>query len=71
MRSPNYGRRTRPARRRILYVMNVEVAADLVTVTLVGPSQPPITLQARDVGSALTRIELLRQGAWSLPVNPL
>jgi hypothetical protein len=70
MRSPNYGHRTRPAHRRALYVVGIEIGAT-VTVTLAGPHQPAVTIHARDMGSAVTKVELLRHGAWSLPVNPL
>jgi hypothetical protein len=71
-RSPNYGRRTRPPYARALYVVGLRRFADgSLAVALEGERQPMVWLPARDDTSAITQVELVKRGAWSLPVNPM
>jgi hypothetical protein len=68
MRSPNYGKRTRPQHLRTVFLTDVWHQDDGgVVVTLAGPRQRPFSFPASDIGSAVTKIELIRQGAFSIP----
>lgn len=68
MRSPHYGKRTRPPHRRTVFLADAEHRDDgSVVVTLAGPRQRPFSFPASDIGSAVTKIELIRQGAFSIP----
>lgn len=68
-RSPNYGHRTRPPHRRRIFVVGYEPAAAGVRVAVQGERVPLVWLEARDHTDAVVKVELLRQGAFSLPIN--
>lgn len=71
-RSPNYGTRRgpgRPKHTRELYLVGLQRFPDRVEVTVEGPRHPPFTVLARDDTSAITKVELLRRGAWMLPTR--
>lgn len=73
-RSPNYGKgRKRPKHLRRMYLAGFErfPAAGVVVVTMAVDADPPyaFSFPARDDTSAVCKIELLRQGAWSVPMN--
>lgn len=71
-RSPNYGRgRKRPKHLRRMFLGGVERSeAGLIVTMLVDAPRPyAFRFPAADDTSAITKIELLRQGAWSVPVN--
>lgn len=70
--SPNYGARRRPrsTKARELYLIDLERSGATLLVTVAGPRQPPVQFEARDESRAVTMIDLLRQGAFSLPINP-
>lgn len=72
--SPNYGRRranknTRKARN--IYLVGIERHAGQVLVTVAGSRQPPVSFYADDDSDAMTMVQLLKAGAFSLPINPL
>jgi hypothetical protein len=73
MRSPNYGKgRTRPQHVRAVWVAGVKRFADgSLAVAIEGARQPLVWLQAPNDTSAICQVELVKRGAWSLPVNPL
>lgn len=67
-RSPNYGRRrSRHPRARDLHVVGFEPGDAGCAVTVAGPQQPPVTFAARDQSAAVCMVDLLKQGAFSLP----
>lgn len=69
-RSPNHGRRRhRHPKARDLYVVDISRAASGLTVTVAGPTQPPVRFQARDDTAAIVMVDLLKQGAFNLPAN--
>lgn len=72
--SPNYGRRrvnknTREARN--IYLVGIERLADQVLVTVAGSRQAPVSFYADDDSAAVRMVQLLKAGAFSLPINPL
>ncbi len=74
IRSPNYGRgRKRPKHLRRMYLGCVErfPEAGVVVITMMVDAATPYAFRfpAADDTSAICKIELLRQGAWSVPMN--
>lgn len=69
-RSPAYGRRTRPPHRRRLVVLGVERIGPIVRVAVAGEDWPLVTFEAPSDTAAIVMLELLRQGAFSWPINP-
>lgn len=70
-RSPNYGTRRPSKYVRTLYLTGIFRADDgRLILTAEGPSQPAFSFPARDDTHGIVLLDLLRQGAFSLPRNP-